>query len=163
MDEHQPTAVQPPSLDPAVTATDDQLLLTYVRDRDVDCPLCGYNLRALTVPRCPECGKALKLGVGLAEPFLKAWIACAVAACLSAGTGILIVIVLAAGGGTPHFGSVFEAVSFFSFVAMIPVAAVILMRRRWFLRQSRSKQILLACIMAAVALAQFGLIPTWIR
>lgn len=25
-------------------------------DRDIPCPLCGYNLRGLTVPRCPECG-----------------------------------------------------------------------------------------------------------
>ncbi|MBU0638047.1 MAG: hypothetical protein KKB50_04220 [Planctomycetes bacterium] len=27
-----------------------------VFDRDVACPCCGYNLRALTTPRCPECG-----------------------------------------------------------------------------------------------------------
>jgi hypothetical protein len=25
-------------------------------DRDVPCPLCEYNLRGLTDPRCPECG-----------------------------------------------------------------------------------------------------------
>jgi DNA-directed RNA polymerase subunit RPC12/RpoP len=25
---------------------------------DVACPLCGYDLRALTEPRCPECGYA---------------------------------------------------------------------------------------------------------
>jgi hypothetical protein len=27
-------------------------------DRDVHCPLCDYNLRGLTEPRCPECGHA---------------------------------------------------------------------------------------------------------
>lgn len=27
-------------------------------DRDVHCPLCGYNLRGLAEPRCPECGYA---------------------------------------------------------------------------------------------------------
>jgi hypothetical protein len=27
---------------------------------DVTCPLCGYNLRGLTEPRCPECGHAFK-------------------------------------------------------------------------------------------------------
>ena len=26
--------------------------------RDVSCPLCGYNLRGLAEPRCPECGYA---------------------------------------------------------------------------------------------------------
>lgn len=25
-------------------------------DEDIHCPLCDYNLRGLTVPRCPECG-----------------------------------------------------------------------------------------------------------
>lgn len=25
-------------------------------DEDIPCPGCGYNLRGLTVPRCPECG-----------------------------------------------------------------------------------------------------------
>src|SRR5262245_24135568 len=25
-------------------------------ERDVPCPLCDYNLRGLTEPRCPECG-----------------------------------------------------------------------------------------------------------
>jgi tRNA(Ile2) C34 agmatinyltransferase TiaS len=24
--------------------------------RNVKCPLCGYNLRGLVEPRCPECG-----------------------------------------------------------------------------------------------------------
>src|SRR5687768_8144850 len=27
-------------------------------DHDVACPLCGYNLRGLADPRCPECGYA---------------------------------------------------------------------------------------------------------
>lgn len=27
-----------------------------VVDENVDCPRCGYDLRLLTVPRCPECG-----------------------------------------------------------------------------------------------------------
>lgn len=26
-------------------------------DADVPCPHCEYNLRGLTVPRCPECGE----------------------------------------------------------------------------------------------------------
>ena len=25
-------------------------------DRDVACPDCGYNLRMMCAPRCPECG-----------------------------------------------------------------------------------------------------------
>ena len=41
------------------------LLLAYVRDRDVTCPQCGYNLRNLSSPVCPECRQDLKLTVGV--------------------------------------------------------------------------------------------------
>ena len=32
------------------------------------CPLCGYNLRNLTRPQCPECHKDLTLAVDLLKP-----------------------------------------------------------------------------------------------
>lgn len=40
-----------PSMPPAVAAPDWQ----FVTD-EVECVRCGYNLRGLTQPRCPECG-----------------------------------------------------------------------------------------------------------
>ena len=42
-----------------------RLLLSFVRDRDVLCPLCGYNLRNLTRPQCPECREELALAVSV--------------------------------------------------------------------------------------------------
>ena len=42
----------------------DELLLRFLRDRDVECPQCQYNLRTVTRPVCPECGTALELSVG---------------------------------------------------------------------------------------------------
>jgi len=33
-----------------------QTLAEYLATRDVACPKCGYNLRALKVGTCPECG-----------------------------------------------------------------------------------------------------------
>ena len=47
---------------------DAQLLSTFLRERDVECPLCAYNLRNLRETRCPECGNELKLSVQLTEP-----------------------------------------------------------------------------------------------
>ncbi len=41
-----------------------ELLLRFVAHRDHACPKCGYNLRNLTQPVCPECGEELKLTVG---------------------------------------------------------------------------------------------------
>ncbi len=49
-------------------ADGDKLLLEYVRDRDAPCPLCGYNLRDLSTPTCPECREALSLTVGFRKP-----------------------------------------------------------------------------------------------
>ncbi len=43
----------------------DTLLLEFVRDRDAPCPLCGYNLRNLPTPTCPECRETLSLTVGV--------------------------------------------------------------------------------------------------
>ncbi len=44
--------------------TDDVAqLLTYLATRDVPCPGCGYNLRGLARPNCPECGDSVSLTV----------------------------------------------------------------------------------------------------
>jgi hypothetical protein len=44
---------------------EEGLLLDFLRDRDVPCPLCGYNLRDLSACTCPECRETLALTVGL--------------------------------------------------------------------------------------------------
>jgi hypothetical protein len=40
------------------------LLLEFTRARWVPCPRCGYDLRDLQTPKCPECGEVLELKVG---------------------------------------------------------------------------------------------------
>ncbi len=35
----------------------------YVRDRDVACPGCGYNVRGLEGDACPECGRGLRVEI----------------------------------------------------------------------------------------------------
>jgi hypothetical protein len=60
------------------SATDDQaMLVTWLSTHDAPCPACKYNLRNLTVPRCPECGRPLSLAVSAAQPFSRTWIATA--------------------------------------------------------------------------------------
>jgi hypothetical protein len=46
---------------------DLELLREYLKHGDAPCPLCGYNLRALTDDRCPECGNPFKLQIGSAQ------------------------------------------------------------------------------------------------
>ncbi len=38
-----------------------ELLQAWLSSRDVPCPVCGYNLRGLEQPTCPECGETLTL------------------------------------------------------------------------------------------------------
>jgi hypothetical protein len=61
--------------------TETDLLLQFLSERDTPCPVCGYNVRAATSARCPECGRALQLGVAVDErvhlPWTLAVIACA--------------------------------------------------------------------------------------
>jgi hypothetical protein len=41
-----------------------RLLLAYLAEHDVPCPVCHYNLRNLTHDVCPECGQQFRLTVG---------------------------------------------------------------------------------------------------
>jgi hypothetical protein len=46
-------------------------------ERDVHCPRCGYNLRGLTEPRCPECGFEFdfaQLRTGLLRENVPTWL-----------------------------------------------------------------------------------------
>lgn len=165
MEHDQPISPASPELDlprDEALSPEDQHLLTFVRDRDVLCPLCGYNLRALTVPRCPECGQALKLTVGLAELSLKAWLACTAATCLSAGVGVVLALILIRAGSLPPFNSTFKTLHFLSFPAMIPVAALFLIGRRAFLRCKPERQSVFAALTVVIIAAQFLTIFSWL-
>ena len=74
-------------MDPSFT----DLLPAFLAGRDVGCPGCGYNLRDLRQPRCPECGQAIALRVGLAEPRQAALIAGLLGLAAGAGMSGLLV------------------------------------------------------------------------
>jgi hypothetical protein len=126
----------------AVTRTDERALLDFLRERDVPCPLCRYNLRALTTPRCPECGRELRLSVGLVEPRQGAWLTGQIALTAAAGIGLMIILFCSANGwpegGNPRQGLLNAAFTFH--LLMIPAAAAWLMMRRRYLRRSRAVQ-----------------------
>ena len=54
--------------EPRETLDIDRMLLDFVRGRDIECPLCGYNLRDLTKTTCPECKHSLEMCVGVQRP-----------------------------------------------------------------------------------------------
>ena len=128
----------------STTSSDDadERLVAYLAAHHASCPLCRYNLRGLTSARCPECGQALRLTVGLAEPFLRAWIVLVVSAWCGAGTGLLFLVGIAAQGlqGAPILG----LVSILCLIAAIPVGILSLLLRRRFLKLPPSHQWMIA-------------------
>lgn len=145
-------------MSPDATNTDTEALIAFLRERDVFCPLCRYNLRGLTVPRCPECGRDVQLSVGVTEPFLRAWITLAVAACSAGGIGILFAwLVITVGWPGGRFGpknEILKGVIAF-FILMIPAAALAVVSRRKFLKWAKRTQWRIAIVVAVTTLVAF--------
>ena len=119
-------------------SSDVRLLTEFLATRSATCPLCGYNLRGLTSPRCPECGRRLRLSVGLTEPYLGAWVLLAAATCAAAGTGVFFTLMVLTNGWPTGGGSEMErfflSAALLYFMFSIPVAAAVLVARRPILR-----------------------------
>lgn len=65
-------------------------VIEFVRGRNVPCPRCGYELRGLEKPRCPECGEELVLKVGSASSHF-GWLVLAMApGCFSGVAAVIL-------------------------------------------------------------------------
>jgi hypothetical protein len=97
-------------------------LALYLRDRDAPCPGCGYNLRGVTLDRCPECNRSIELGVRLTHDASRAWAAgmagtFAPAICAGAELALVTFVIIREGSFPPRDAS--------WFILYIPVGAVI--------------------------------------
>ena len=68
------------------------MLLEFLREHEAPCPVCGYNLKALVRPVCPECGQELVLAVGAAR-LRFGWLFAAVAPGFFSGIAAIFVLV----------------------------------------------------------------------
>jgi len=136
------SAPDPVSAEPA-----DAFLLRYLDANDAPCPACGYNLRALPQPRCPECGRDLHLKVALRVPPMRAWIVMAIATCTAAGLGVMFA---ALASSDIYLRSAHLTVLFF--YASIPLAAFVILARRRITRWPPAVQITVATVLAALTL-----------
>jgi hypothetical protein len=133
------------------TAVDRQALIEFLRERDMACPLCQYNLRGLMSPRCPECGRDLELRVGLSEPRQGAWLTAQIALTAMAGIGMMIAIVVCFQGwprGDPHQGVLNFA--FVMHLLMVPASTLLLIFRRRYMRLAMRVQWTGAALAVAV-------------
>lgn len=116
-------------------------LLDWLADHDAPCPLCGYNLHALTRPVCPECQQELVLSVGTRRLRLGWWIVAMVPGFFSgiAAAFLAFPIVMATlteGGGVPVPILLVDGFGWLSGIAALMLAV----RRVWFLRMDMRRQ-----------------------
>lgn len=145
----------------------DQLdLKQFLSERDEPCPSCGYNLRGLMTSVCPECRQDLVLGVQLAEPKLKAFIAAVLGFAIGGGfsamlVGYVIVNQVARGRGSmpPDF---FRAILPGLIVCGVPLA-VLLVKRRAFCRLSQKARVGWAVLAWVLALGNLLYFTAFVR
>ena len=136
--------------DAATRAADVARLLDFLRDRNVACPHCGYDLRDLTSPTCPECRQDLHLSVGASRVRL-AWFLAAIAPSMFSGIAAVFAAIPVVGTLLSGDSSLWFFVALDGFGWASGIAGVLAMRHRIrFLRRPVRVQRL-------VALAVWGL------
>jgi len=149
--EHHPAATTPPTSPREPRET--ELLLQFLHERDHDCPRCGYNLRNLTQPVCPECRESLILKIGIQRVRLL-WLLLALAPSIFCAIAVGLGVVMSILHGPPPAD--LEAVLVILFLMFSGSLGVILgIRHTWFLRLSDSAQIGIAVATWAVHLTVF--------
>jgi hypothetical protein len=117
-----------------------EMLLDFLREHDAACSVCGYNLRALTRPVCPECRQDLTLTVGAARVRF-GWLLVALAPGFFSGIAACFVAI-------PTVGAFIEDGVFFRpFVGAVlfgwcsgALSILLAVNRTRFIARSRSRQ-----------------------
>lgn len=134
-----------------------EMLLDFLRDHDGECPVCGYNVKGLTRPVCPECRQELVLSVG-AVRFRLGWLLAALAPGFFSGIAAFFVFLMIS-VHVVFLGSTWPmivAVDLFGWCS--GVFAIVLARKRVrFLAQSRSWQRWFAIIVWLIHIAALGM------
>jgi hypothetical protein len=142
-------------------AEGDKLLLEYVRDRDAPCPLCGYNLRDLSTPTCPECREELSLTVGSRKPRF-GWLLVTVTPGIFSGISAALLLIPLIISTFSRNGPVqWPLWSVDAFGWLSGLAALVLVRYRYaFLRQPQAAQRVRAAIVWAIHFAALAVFIT---
>ena len=117
------------------------LLLEFLREHESPCPVCGYNLKALLRPICPECGQELVLAVGT-PPLRLGWLMAAVAPGFFSGIAaifLLVPIVARLIFGDGRTAWLLNAVDLFGWCSGV-FAILLAVKRHRFLAQPRASQ-----------------------
>ncbi len=142
------------------TDRSDRLLLEYLVNNDAACPVCGYNVRGLTRPVCPECRHRLRLTVGATDVTLR-WFLAAIAPGVFSGIAAiflaipLIVSPLIGNGSAPGF---IIATDVFGFTSGIAALVMMAQRKPIVAMPAGNQQMLVAIVWAVHILAFIALL-----
>jgi hypothetical protein len=144
-----------PSASPISPRGEDEvdLLLRFVHERDVLCPRCGYNLRNLTQPVCPECREPLALKVGVPRIMLAPLLLTLAPGVFCAVAFGLFLVVCAMEGQPPADPELWFTVSFLALSGAATTTLAI--NNRWFLRLDAGRQWMAAAAAWVVHIAAF--------
>jgi len=163
MPEHaNPPPVQ--SRDDAPGPSDEaRLVVEFLRERDAACPECGYNLRNLTSPVCPECRRELHLSIAPGHRSVTGLLITAVPGAFSGVAAVLLLIpVLLL--GPPRSPESLGVGLLIGFGLLSGVSVVVLgMRADRFLCLNSSGQATVAIIVWSVHVLAFVVLLAWLN
>lgn len=156
-----PPTTAPPATPPRALNRSQEMLLEFLRDHDAacppTCPACGYDVRALTTPICPECKHELTLTVGLWGGRLRLdWLFIALAPGFFSGIAACFVLI-------PIVGMFFEdgtlalpliGLDLFGWSSGL-FAILLIMKRNRFIAQPRARQRWFALLIWLIHVAAF--------
>lgn len=128
-------------------ASEDEMLIAYLHQREVHCPVCKYDLRNLKHSECPECGRKLNLRVTAAEPSQGPFMLLIAALGISSGLGIPSLIFICFGALQVFAEGPVGALAGFSmiyFACSIPLMLILLANRPSFLKLEQQRQRVMA-------------------
>jgi hypothetical protein len=132
----------------------ERLLREFLRERDVECPACGYNLRDLEGARCPECREVLRLQVGCQRARFGLFIAALTPCVFSGIAGLLLLVPILLEGNAP--GGIVQLDSFGLSSGL--VGAILIWQRERFIRQSTRAQLSWVLLLWLVHLVAFAML-----
>ena len=121
-----------------------ELLRAFLATHDAPCPVCGYNLRGVTLSICPECESPIELGVASNNTYLGAWLLALLAFAMPLSFDILVGGLMLVGvimNGAENAEAVFLLVSLLILtLGCVGMLWVLIARRSDWLRMARKRQ-----------------------
>ncbi len=130
-----------------------RLLQEFLSNRDLPCPVCGYNMRGLESNKCPECGATLDLRVGSTDLKLGLWITSVLGVALPMGFAAVTAFIFFWLGLDYGFESdLANILILFVFAAALYaiVLGLLIRKRRGFWQLSRYEQVGLALLIFVI-------------